>query len=144
MHTFLVPVEQELQHLKPSKFLNGMSVSCLEYCGHPPGLCNLNICLTLVSLIDMMVRFLIGRNRPHPCGVNRFPFSSALLYRESCTLLSLVRKVYYCLFALECALKLTNWDFSAPGFGSDFLHWEIEYKRALNLLKNTFLFLLQQ
>lgn len=37
MHTLLVPVEQELQHLKPSEFPKGMSVSCLGYYRHPLG-----------------------------------------------------------------------------------------------------------
>lgn len=50
MHAFLVPVEQEWQHLKPSTFLKGMSVSCREYYGHSLGLCNLNIYLTGVNV----------------------------------------------------------------------------------------------
>lgn len=40
--------------------------------------------------------------------INRFPFSSALLYRESYTLLSLIRRVCCYLFDLERALKLTG------------------------------------
>lgn len=51
MHTFVVPVQQELQHLKSSEFLKGMSVSCLGYYTHPVRSSNhLNICLAWVSL----------------------------------------------------------------------------------------------